>query len=269
MGPSPPMTSQRTQGKSRPQAAPSPGSGSGSGSRGEQQQQQSPPSHRRKQQRMPATDAPISAERVEAKRLFLEKLDESAQNAGSAYKLLSREEHASAMHLLDGLEHMDKDARKDHIAECKNSYSWTASKVSRLVMKYDVLRNKSPTDGKTYVDLVERKGNTVVPHQGSIYEAIEREHLAQGHVKAKGLYHAVKARYGGGVPRWMCELFSQYCPTCIIKMPVKPKVCVVCTCIHALLRLLDCLSSLACLHACSGGRAHTHHLGRLGSTRPV
>lgn len=267
MAPSPPgKSSHRTQGKDSP--APSPGA-SGSGKQRQRPAAAAPASSSRKKQRLPATDAaPTASQREESKRLFLAEVDAGMADPTKVYKLFSAEQHASVMTLLDGLEELDKDAHKDRIKECRAANSWDASKVHRLVKKFMVQRSKSPTDGKTYADLVHIKGKTLVPHRGSIYEAIEREHLAHGHAKSKGLFHAVNMRYGGDVPRWVCELFGKYCPLCTIKMPVKPKVCVVCTCIHALLRLLD-LRSIACLHACSGGRAHTHHLGRLGCPRPV
>ena len=59
---------------------------------------------------------------------------------------------------------------------------------------------------------------------GKMFDAIREIHEVEAgndHPKSKTLYKRVSARHGKSVPRWVCEVFPQFCPVCIRSRPRK------------------------------------------------
>uniref|UniRef100_A0A7S4BF11 Integrase zinc-binding domain-containing protein n=1 Tax=Chrysotila carterae TaxID=13221 RepID=A0A7S4BF11_CHRCT len=54
-----------------------------------------------------------------------------------------------------------------------------------------------------------------------IFDDIYPIHVEGGHRKARTFYMAVHNRFGGGVPRWVCDLLCETCPLCVQKLTRK------------------------------------------------
>ena len=61
-----------------------------------------------------------------------------------------------------------------------------------------------------------------VSHQESAFEDLRSVHVAGGHSKSKAFCDSVKKKFGKSLPRWVCEFFTESCPTCTRRLPRKP-----------------------------------------------
>ncbi len=63
-----------------------------------------------------------------------------------------------------------------------------------------------------------------VPKYSFIFDVIHEIHEVQAgnnHPTLRTLYKRVGAKYGKGIPQWVCEMFPMFCPSCIRAHPRK------------------------------------------------
>jgi hypothetical protein len=90
----------------------------------------------------------------------------------------------------------------------------------RLLEKYDLIVNSD----STRILIFKQKGGSaldscqIVVKFSSIFDVVRQIHEVEAgndHPKSKTLHKRVSAKYGKSIPRWICELFPDFCSICV------------------------------------------------------
>lgn len=121
--------------------------------------------------------------------------------------------------LMLALQDSDEEQRLHHIRKIPNKvgYKWVKKYAIMTIDTSNILIYKQ--DEGEALDSCQK-----VVSYSKIFDVLRQIHeldAGNDHPKAKTLFKRVSVKYGKSIPRWVCEMFPQYCPVCIRSRPRK------------------------------------------------